>query len=319
MDQQVVDWLLDSDPAIRWQVRRDLLDEPAARVAAERARVADEGWGRDILALQDANGYWGGDVYGDRRERDTVMWTLHVLLQFGIDPEASAVREAIARVRDHVTWPDGDAGVPFFETRYEECVTGGVLSYAAYFGLLDGAAGGGTDRRVARLLEQRRDDGGWNCDPPEQSPRSSFDSTLCVIEGLRAYQRATASTDAALADAVRTGEEYLLERKLFRRASTGEVANERYLGFAFPMYWFYDVLRALEYFRSSGGRPDARLQPALDLVRSQRGEDGRWPAGPQRPALRAYVLEAPEGRPSRWNTLRALRVLRWASNGEEPW
>lgn len=309
MNEGVIDWLLRADPAIAWQARRDLLDEPAEAVAAERARVAREGWGGDILALQDPNGYWGGAVYGERRERDTVMWTLQVLLRFGIDPDAPAVREAITRVRDNVTWPDDVGGRPFFEGEVEECVNGGVLSYAAYFGAIDA----GADRIVARLLDQRRDDGGWNCAPPRPTHRSSFDSTLCVLEGLRAYQRATGSTDAALADAVHAGEEYLLERHLFLRKSSGEVANDRYTDFAFPMYWFYDVLRALEHFRAEGGEPDPRLTPAIDLLRSRRGDDGRWPAGPQRPTLRGYVLENPKGEPSRWNTLRALRVLKWAA------
>ncbi|HEU4757021.1 MAG TPA: hypothetical protein VFS72_10190 [Agromyces sp.] len=309
MNDGVIDWLLHADPAIRWQVRRDLLDDPADAVSAERARVVTEGWGEAILALQAGDGYWGGSVYGERRERDTVMWTLHVLLRFGIDPDAPAVREAIAKVRDHVTWPDDVGHLPFFHGEVEECVNGGVLAYAAYFGEL----GNGTDRILAMLLDQRLDDGGWNCDPPEQSRRSSFDSTLCVLEGLRAYQRATGSTDAAVADAARTGEEYLLERSLFRRKSTGEVANERYTDFAFPMYWFYDVLRALEHFRTNGGDPDPRLEPAIDLLLSRRDDSGRWPAGPQRPTLRGYVLEKPKGEPSRWNTLRALRVLRWAA------
>lgn len=309
MDSDVIDWMLHADPAITWQVRRDLLDESAEAVAAERARVALEGWGADILALQDANGYWGGAVYGGRRERDTVMWTLQVLLRFGIDPDAPVVREAIAKVRDRVRWAEDVGGRRFFDGEVEECVNGGVLSYAAYFGVL----GDGADRLVERLVDQRRSDGGWNCAEPRPTHRSSFDSTLCVLEGLRAYQRATGSTDAALAHAVRTGEEYLLERHLFLRKSTGEVANDRCTDFAFPMYWYFDVLRALDHFRANGGEPDPRLGPALDLLRSRRGDDGRWPAGPQRPALRAWIIEKPKGEPSRWNTLRALRVLKWAA------
>lgn len=308
MDDEVRDWLLDADPAVAWQVRHDLLDEPAEVVAAERARVTTHGVARKILELQDELGYWGGLTYGPRRERDSVMWTLQVLLRFGVDPEAPEVRDAIERVREGVVWPEADGGRRFFEGEEEECVNGGVLSYAAYFDALD--VGG--DELVDRLLMQRLPDGGWNCDPIAESTRSSFDTTLCVLEGLRAYQRATGSGDTALATAIRTGEEYLLDRSLFLRASTGAVANPRYTSFAFPMYWFYDVLRALDHFRLNGGTADERLEPALELLRSQRLADGRWPAGPQRPTLRGWFLEAPEGAPSRWNTLRALRVLRWA-------
>ncbi|WP_127792534.1 hypothetical protein [Agromyces sp. LHK192] len=315
IDDPIIEWLLHADPAIRWQVHRDLLDSPADVVAAERAAIVadDEGWGAAILELQADDGYWGGSVYGHRRQRDSVMWTLHVLTQFGIDPADPAVGDAIARVRDGVRWADDVGAKPFFAGEVEECVNGGVVGYAAYFGVVDEHVGA----LAERLVGQRRDDGGWNCDPIEETRRSSFDSTLDVLEGLRAYQRCVVSdgattTDASLAEAIRTGEEFLLERSLFRRASTGEVANPRFPVSTFPMYWFYDVLRALEYFRARGGDPDPRLQPAIDVLLDQRGDDGRWVAGPQRPTLRGYVLEKPEGQPSRWNTLRALRVLRWA-------
>ena len=302
----VIDWLLDDDPAIRWQVGRDLLDESAEAVAAERARVATVGWGARLLTLQDERGYWGGHEYGPNRERNTVMWTLQLLHRMGVEPGAAPVRSAIARVRDGVVWSEWDQR-PFFHGEVEACVNGGVLARAAYFGEL----GEGSDRILGLLLGERLPDGGWNCDAPE-SQRSSFDSTLCVLEGLLAYQRATGSTDAALDDARRGGEEYLLERNLFRRRSTGEIVLPRYANFSFPTYWFYDVLRALDHFREAGGAPDPRLGPALDLVLAQRGDDGRWPAGIRWPGRFAYEVDATEGEPSRWNTLRAMRVLRWA-------
>lgn len=307
LDTDLVAWLLDGDPAIRWQVRRDLLDEPADAVDAERARVAVDGWGARLLALQADDGYWGGHVYGPDRERNSVMWTLQVLRGLGVDPEAEPVRRAIHRVERGVTWAEFD-DLPYFHGEVEECVNGGVLANAAYFGVL----GAGSDRIVARLLDERLPDGGWNCEPADESQRSSFDSTLCVIEGLLAYERATGSTDPAVARARRSGEEYLLERNLFRRRSTGEIVLQRYANLTFPTYWFYDVLRALDHFRDVGGDADPRLGPALDLVLAQRADDGRWPAGRPWPGRDAYEIDAPEGRPSRWNTLRALRVLRWA-------
>lgn len=306
MNTDVVDWLLEGDPAIRWQVGRDLLDEPEEAVAAERARIATEGWGARLLALQDERGYWGGHEYGPDRERNTVMWTLQLLDRMGADPDATPMRSAIARVRDGVVWSEFDDR-PFFHGEVEACVNGGVLARAAYFGEL----GAGSDRILDLLLDERLPDGGWNCDAPD-SQRSSFDSTLCVLEGLLASQRATGSTDAAIADARRGGEEYLLERNLFRRRSTGEIALPRYANFSFPTYWFYDVLRALDHFRDADGTPDPRIAPAIDLVLAQRGDDGRWPAGARWPGKFAYEVDAPEGEPSRWNTLRALRVLRWA-------
>ncbi|MBM7503624.1 hypothetical protein ACFPER_09080 [Agromyces aurantiacus] len=307
----VIDWMLDADPAIRWQVRRDLLDEPEEVVGADRARVATEGWGAELLALQADDGYWNGEVYGEDGDRRSVMWSLSSLRRLGAPPDDPRVRVAVDRVREGVVWPWLDDR-PFFDGETEECVNGGVLALAAYFGRL----GEGTDALVRRLLGEQLPDGGWNCEPREESDRSSFDSTLCVLEGLLAVERAGTSAVAAgeIAEARRRGEEYLLERRLFRRRSTGEVVKKRYLNFAFPPYWFYDVLRALEYFREAGGAPDARLAEPLELLRSRRGDDGRWVAGRPWPREVYFALDAPDGEPSRWNTLRAMRVLRWADS-----
>ena len=303
----VTEWLLDSDPSIRWQVRRDLLDEPSDAVAAERSRVANEGWGARLLALQADDGYWGGHEYGEDGDRRGTHWTLHSLRRLGVEPDAAPVRAAVQRVRDGVTWRYFDDR-PYFHGEVEECVNGGVLALAAYFGVLDE----GSDRIIAMLLEQQLDDGGWNCEPPEESRRSSFDSTICVLEGLLAFEQAAADAPAEITQARRRGEEYLLERNLFRRKSTGELVLPRYADFAFPPYWFYDVLRSLDHFREAGGTPDPRLGDAIDLMLGQRADDGRWAAGRPRRGQVFFALDAPEGEPSRWNTLRAMRVLRWA-------
>ncbi|MBT2499344.1 hypothetical protein J7E25_09555 [Agromyces sp. ISL-38] len=301
----VTDWLLDADPSIRWQVMHDLLDAPAEAVAAERSRAALEGWAAGLLALQREDGYWSGDVYGANRERTSVTWTLHLLRRLGIDPDAAPVRAAVSRVRDGVTWREWDDR-PYFHGEIEPCVNGGVLALATYFGEL----GEGSDRIVELLLQEQLYDGGWNCDAPK-SKRSSFDTTLCVLEGLQEYERAVGDADAAVTDARRRGEEYLLQRNLFRRQSTGAIVLPRYVNLSFPPYWYYDVLRALDYFRATGDRPDRRVSDAIELVLRERGNDGRWRAGMPRPGEVHFPVDAPEGEPSRWNTLRALRVLRW--------
>ena len=224
------------------------------------------------------------------------------------------MRAAIERVRDGVVWRSHD-DLPYFHGEVEECVNGGVLAIAAYFGVL----GEGSDRILSRLLgEERLDDGGWNCDRAEGSTRSSFDSTICVLEGLLEFERAVPDAPSAVAEARRSGEEYLLERRLFRKRSTGEVVKERYLDVSFPPYWFYDVLRALDHFREAGGAPDPRLAEAIEVVRSQQGDDGRWAAGTPHRGEVFFAVDAPKGEPSRWNTLRALRVLRWWDEGGSP-
>lgn len=301
----VTEWLLDSDPSIRWQVMRDLLDEPVDVVAAERSRIATEGWGAQLLALQGDDGYWGGDEYGEDGDRTSVTWTLHLLRRLGIDPDAPQTWSAVVRVRRHVVWKYWDS-LPYFHGEVEPCINGGVLALAAYFGAL----GEGSDRIVERLLQEQLDDGGWNCEAPE-SQRSSFDTTLCVVEGLLEYELAIDDAPTDVTEARLRGEEYLLRRNLFRRLSTGEIALPRYANFSFPPYWFYDVLRALDYFRTAGDRPDPRIADAIELLLADRGDDGRWPAGRPWHGAVHFPVDAAEGEPSRWNTLRALRVLRW--------
>ncbi|WP_139417969.1 hypothetical protein [Agromyces laixinhei] len=310
---EVIEWLLESDPSVRWQALRDLTGLSAEALAAERARVATEGHGANLLALQADDGYWGGEVYGVKGDRRSVMWTVQSLRRFGIDPDAAPARVAIDRVRAGVHFDDVDGGLPFFSGESEACVNGGVLAASAYFGVL----GDGAQRMLEILLEGQLDDGGWNCDPPEESRRSSFDSTLCVLEGLLGYELAVGdATPAEVIAARHRGEEYLLERNLFRRKSTGGIVLERYENLIFPPYWVYDVLRSLDHFRAAGlaagNGPDERIEPALDLVRAQRRDDGRWPAGDPWNGEVFFAIDAPAGQPSPWNTLRSLRVLRWA-------
>jgi len=308
----VLDWLLDSDPAIRWQVLRDLVDAPAEVVAAERARVATEGWGARLLALKGQDGQWAGGACfpaeGWRRAENpgqpwtSTLPTLQLLHEFGIDPLSDRVRRAVEAVRDHCRWEH--AGQPFFRGEVEPCINGRTVTLGAYFGQ-------DVEDVVARLLGEQLEDGGWNCEAENGSVRSSFATTINVLEGLWAHERATGGTAGSIA-ARRRGEEYLLERKLFRRKSTGEVADPAWLRFSFPVRWHYDVLRALDSFRSVGDAPDPRIEEAIDLVRSKRQPDGTWLLENTHPGAIHFALEDGDGRPSRWNTLRALRVLRWA-------
>lgn len=314
-------WLQDADPAIRWQTLRDLTDAPADQVDAERARVAETGWGRRLLDLQ-ADGQWAGGAFFPSRdwrppgevagEPDGQPWTatfptLRLLRDFGIDPADTSVRAAVAGVREHSTWDH--AGQPFFDGEVEPCINGGVVAVGAYFGE-------DVDSVVDRLLGEQLDDGGWNCEAENGSIRSSFHSTICVLDGLLEYERAGGAIQVA--DARRRGEEYLLTRRLLRRASTGEIVDADWLQFSFPVQWHYDVLRGLDYFRSVGGTPDARLSEAIEHLRAKRRPFGGWLLENTHPGLVHFDLEDGDGEPSRWNTLRALRVLRWYDGVERP-
>jgi len=307
----VIDWLLDSDPSIRWQVMRDLIGVPAREVAAERARVATEGLGAQLLALQADDGRWGGSAWN--RGWDSTMHVLMLLRDLGLDAASDQARRAVGLVRDRVTWqgcgPPDCHGNVFFEGEVEPCINGQVGAVGAYFAQ-------NVRRIVDRLLSEQLPDGGWNCEAPNRSTRSSFNTTICVLEALFEHERAGVARPEVTEARLR-GQEYLLERRLFRRRSTGEVIERDRKGgsswtrFAFPTWWHYDVLRGLDYLRGAGVTPDERVAEAIELVASKRDGDGRWPLETRYPGVMPVETDEGEGRPSRWNTLRALRVLRW--------
>jgi hypothetical protein len=304
----VIDWLLEGDPAIRWQVLRDLVRAPAGEVAAERGRVEHDGWGARLLALEDPDGLWAGgacfpgDYAGGEEAQPwtATMHTLQTLELLGLDPESESGRRATGLVAENGRWEH--AGQRYFDGEVEPCINGRTIESGAYFGVEVGPV-------VERILGERLSDGGWNCDAENGSVRSSFDTTINVLDGLLEFERATGGS-AEVRTARRSGEEYLLERGLFRRKSTGDVVDPEYLEFAFPYYWHYDVLRALDYFRGSGGEPDPRMAEAAAIVESKRQADGRWLLDRIHPGAVYFDLED-AGAPSRWNTLRALRVLDW--------
>lgn len=308
----VLNWLLDTDPAIRWQVLRDLMHAPEAVYTAERGRITREGWGARLLALQDEDGQWAGGACFPARKFQTVPkepgqpWistlpTLQLLQNFGIDPHTERMRRTVTLVKENCRWEH--AGQPFFCGEVEPCINGRTVALGVYFGLP-------VDDIVARLLEEQLEDGGWNCEVENGSFRSSFATTINVLEGLLAHERATGGTAASVA-ARRRGEEYLLERQLFRRKSTGEIVDPAWLQYSFPVRWHYDVLRALEYFRLAGDAPDPRMEEAIHLLRTKQQPNGAWLLENTHPGRVHFTLEEGDGRPSRWNTLRALRVLNW--------
>jgi len=295
-----LDWLLDADPAIRWQVMRDLLDAPTSQVEAERSRVAKEGWGARLLDLQASDGMWGEGAYSPKWVSTT--YTMLLLRHLGVDPEDPRVRSASELVRDRVVM--GRGNWPFFEySTTELCVTGMALALGSYF-LED-------SRSLPQpefILAHQKDDGGWNCDVP--SERSSFNTTLSVLEGLLEHENSVGG-DRTLAEARAWAHEYLLKRRLMYSLRSGEVINDRWLLMSFPPRWFYDVLRALDYLREAGIEPDPRCDEAIEVVRSKQRKDGTWPLQNKHAGRVHFEMEEGSGKPSRWNTLRVLRVLRW--------
>ena len=325
----VIEWLMDSDPAIRWQVMRDLIDAAPDQIAAERGRVAHEGWGARLLALQLPNGQWDGGIPKFEHpaaadwwqslppERKGTLfpnwtattWSLALLRTLGLDPASPEARQAVSLVREHCAWEHD--GEPFFAGEVEPCINGRVVALGAYFG---------EDVKpvVDRFLTEQMADGGWNCEQENGSTRGSFHTTIEVLEGLLEYERAVGGGPEVRTARLR-GQDYLLERRMMRRRSTGDlIVQDRTTGrpatwsqFSFPTYWHYDVLRGLDYLREAEVKPDERVAEALELVASKREVDGQWPLENTHPGVVHFPMDSGDGRPSRWNTLRAMRVLRW--------
>jgi hypothetical protein len=292
---------------------QDLIGAPAGEIAVERARVAIEGVGARLLALQGADGPWGGTVWNSGW--NSAMHVLSLLRELGLDPASDQAQRSVGLVRDRVTWhgcgpPECD-GNPFFAGELEPCINGQVAASGAYFGQ-------GVRGIVDRLLAEQLPDGGWNCEAANGSTRSSFNTTICVLEALLEYELSSGSS-AEVTEARLRGQEYLLERRMFRRRSTGEMIERDRKGgatwtrFAFPTWWHYDVLRGLEYLRRAGVVPDQRVAEAIELVESKRDGDGRWSLETRHSGTMAVEVDEREGQPSRWNSLRALRVLDWYS------
>ena len=311
MRETVIDWLLDSDASIRWQVLRDLTGAPADEVAAERGRVAKEGFGAELLALQAADGRWSGAAWN--RGWNSTMHALWLLRLLGLDPSSAEARRAVRLVAEQVSWkgcgpPECD-GNAFFAGEIEPCINGQVAAAGAYFRQ-------DVDGLIERLLREQLPDGGWNCEAENGSTHSSFNTTICVLEALLEHERTGAATADVTAARLR-GQEYLLERRLFRRRSTGEaIERDRKSGaawssFAFPGWWHYDVLRGLDYLREAGVIPEERVADAIELVRSKRDVEGLWRLDTVYPGVMPIEIDGGLGEPSRWLTLRALRVLRW--------
>jgi hypothetical protein len=259
------------------------------------------GWGSRLLEQQRPDGQWGDGVV-------TPFWwsnlyTLVFLRDLGLDPASARARDAIDRVRSNVTWGPEFGNSPFFEGEVEPCINGRVVALGAYFGER-------SDRLVDRLLSEQLADGGWNCEAERGSVRSSFHTTICVLEGLLAFEQAFGAS-AAVTEARRRAEEYLLQRRLLRRLSTGDIIDPAWAQFAFPPLWHYDVLRALDYLRAAGVQPDVRAEEAIAAVLERRQEDGRWLLDVRHRNTLHEELAGAVGAPNRWLTLRALRVLAW--------
>jgi hypothetical protein len=300
---KVVRWLLDGDPAIRWQTLRDMIGAGKERIERERNKVAREGWGARLLARQDREGTWSGGLYSPKWTSTT--YTMLLLRDFGLPASNRPARRACSLLLDGGFQDDG--GINYDSSgRSETCITGMVLSILSHFQHDDGRR----DTIADCLLREQMTDGGWNCQRCHGATHSSVHTTISVLEGLRLYEMLSGRKTQAVQHAQGRGREFLLMHRLFRSDRTGEIIKPIFLRFTFPPRWHYDILRALDHFQAVDALPDQRLAEAIDVLRSSRRQDGRWSLLTKHRGRTYFDLER-LGAPSRWNTLRALRVLQW--------
>jgi len=294
---------------------RDLTGESPNAIAGERSRVATEGWGAQLLARQSPAGSWGGSPRGwrdDLPKEDRglliTLYALAVLMDLGLDPASKEARKMIDRVDRRLVFKRLN-NRPYLRGETEPCINGRILGIGSYFKKPN-------DALADQLLGEQLEDGGWNCEAPK-SRRSSFHTTICVLEGLLEYERARRKSVAVMkfvTKARKKAESYLLERRMFRSLRTGEIIDKHWLRFSFPTFWHYDVLRGLDYLRNAGLKPDSRVRDAIEIVIKRRHQNGRWPLNHLHPEFIPLEMETEVGGASRWNTLRTLRVLRWYNN-----
>lgn len=306
MNDKNAAWLLEGDPSIRWQVMRDLTGQPSAKVEAEREKIAKEGWGKRLLDRQDSDGRWGGGMYGPKFISTT--YTMLTLRLLGLPPNNPQAKQACKLFLDEGFYTDG--GINFFSRAVwkhsETCITGMILSLLAYFRY--------TDERVhaiaAHLIGQQMKDGGWNCESYRGATHSSFHTTISVLEGLYEYECSFPESRKRINQVRAHGHEFLLKHRLYKSHRTGEVFDPKMTAMPFPPRWRYDFLRGLDYLQACNAKKDKRMQDAIELLMSKQKPDGRWVMNTGMTGRKYFDMEK-AGQPSRWNTLKAMRVLMW--------
>ena len=305
MNPKIISWLLEGDPSIRWQVQRDLLNSSPTKYESERRKIAKEGWGARLLALQDSSGTWGGGMYGPKWTSTT--YTMLTLRMIGLPPNNPQAKRACKLFLEEGFYTDG--GINFFSYAWkhsETCVTGMILALLAYFRYPDERIHAIADH----MINQQMPDGGWNCDSYKGATHSSFHTTITTLEALYEYQCTFPEKKKRISQVRARGHEFLLAHRLYKSHRTGKVFDPKMTTMPFPHRWRYDVIRALDYFQACNAPRDECMSDAIELLQSKQKKDGLWPVNSGMSGRKYFDLEV-AGQPSRWNTLRALRILKW--------
>jgi hypothetical protein len=305
MNPEIISWLLEGDPSIRWQVQRDLLHASPKKYEAEQKRIAKEGWGARLLAMQDPSGTWAGGLYGPKWISTT--YTMLTLRLLGLSPNHPQAKRACKIFLDEGYYTDG--GINFFSYSWkysETCVTSMILALLTYFR--------SPDKRIhdiaSYVIGEQMPDGGWNCESRKGATHSSFHTTISALEGLFEYECLFPEKKKIVGKVRARGHEFLLMHRLYKSHRTGKVFDAKMTTMPFPPRWKYDFIRALDYFRACDAPRDERMSDAIELLKSKQKKDGTWPMNSGMSGLKYFDLEK-AGQPSRWNTLRAIRILNW--------
>ncbi|MGD0707046.1 MAG: hypothetical protein ABSA51_01185 [Anaerolineaceae bacterium] len=303
-DAKIIDWLLDSDPSIRWQVLRDLTSASEDEIADERAKVAIQGWGARLLSHQNSSSRWGGQLYNNKWLSTT--YSLLLLRQMGLEPGNGQAQRACEALLDGGFRPDGSISYAKTIDKVDNAVTGMILALLAYFDY--------PDERIHALAEylitRQLPDGRWEPVANNRELNYTFAGTLLILDGLHEYEKRFPHQAAQVVEAQKRGREFLLDHHLYKDKHTSQAIDKKMTLFSFPPRWFYDVLVSLDYFQECRAERDDRLQDAINLLMSKRNSDGTWDLQNRHPGKTFFEMEE-VGKPSRWNTLRALRVLKW--------
>jgi hypothetical protein len=303
-NDSVIRWLLQGDPSIRWQTLRDLTEADEFQITDARSQISHSGWGKQLLSQQASDFLWSGGLYNPKWTSTT--YTLLLLRRMGLAPENSSVHKSCEILIERGLYPDG--GINFFKSlkHSETCVTGMILALACYFRI----ANDRLEILVNHLLGQQLKDGGWNCRSYAGDTHSSFHTTIIVLEALHDYEMTGRKKCEKAKRAQSLGREFLLAHQMYRSHRTGKIVKTELTRFSFPPRWYYDVLRGLDYFQAVNAEYDERLKDAIQLMLKRQGKDGCWILQNRHSGKTYFEMET-IGEPSRWNTLRALRVLQW--------
>ena len=304
----IINWLLEGDPSIRYQTKRDLLISSSNEIEKEQMKISKEGWGYLFLLKQDKAGTWGGNLYSPKWISTT--YTLQLLRRVGLQPDNSKAK-AGAKILLDKGYYDKDGGINYFRSlnHSETCVTGIILAITCYFNIIDDRI----DDLANFLLKQQMPDGGWNCQSFNGATHSSFHTTLLALEGLWEYKKKTPCQNNIFEESKNKAIELLLQHKLYKSDKTGKIIKPQFTRFSFPPRWYYDVMKALDFMQKINAPKDKRFNDAINLLIKKQTKEGLWKLQAKHQGKVFFEMEK-VGEPSRWNTLRALRILKWWNN-----